>query len=76
MLTSIKAVKGMDDNIKQSIKAADDLYSTAVSRVRQPIEAMFAWLIEKTYIQRASKGLIVYAFCILSAAFFNYTFNP
>ncbi len=81
MLTPIKAVKGMDNIIKQRIKAADDLFSTAVSRVRQPIEAMFAWLIEKTDIQRASKvrstkGLIVHAFGKLSAAFLNYTFKP
>lgn len=81
MLTPIKAVKGMAEVIKQRIKAADDLFSTAVSRVRQPIEAMFAWLIEKTDIQRASKvrstkGLIVHAFGRLSAAFLNYAFNP
>jgi hypothetical protein len=81
MLTPIKAVKGMAEVIKQRIKAADDLFSTAVSRVRQPIEAMFAWLIEKTDIQRASKvrstkGLIVHAFGRLFAAFLNYAFNP
>ncbi|WP_430933115.1 transposase [Saccharicrinis sp. 156] len=79
MLTPVKAVKGMPDIIKQRIKAADDLFSTAVSRVRQPIEAMFSWLIEKTDIQRASKvrstkGLIVHAFGKLSAAFLNYAF--
>jgi len=28
------------------IKAADDLFSTAVSRIRQTIEALFNWLIE------------------------------
>ncbi len=36
-LAPIKAVKGMADVIKQRIKAADDLFSTAVSRVRQPV---------------------------------------
>jgi hypothetical protein len=81
MLTPIKAVKRMAEVTKQRIKAADDLFSTAVSSVRQPIEAMFAWLIEKTDIQRASKirstkGLIVHAFGRLSAAFLNYAFNP
>ncbi len=79
MLTPVKAVKGMSDITKQRIKAADDLFSTAVSRVRRPIEAMFSWLIEKTDIQRASKvrstkGLIVHAFGKLSAAFLNYAF--
>ena len=54
MLTPIKGVKGMSDENKQFNKA-DDLFSTAVSRVRQPIESLFNWLIEKTDIQRASK---------------------
>ena len=55
MLTPVKAVKGMAEVIKQRIKAANDLFSTAVSRVRQPVEAIFNWLIEKTDIQRANK---------------------
>ena len=74
MLTPVKAVKGMAEVIKQRIKAANDLFSTAVSRVRQPIEAIFNWLIEKTDIQRASKvrstnGLMIHAFGRLAAAF-------
>jgi hypothetical protein len=77
MLSPIKAVKGMADNIKQRIKAADDLYSTAVSKVRQPVEAIFNWLIEKVDIQKASKvrslkGLMVHAFGRLAAAFINF----
>ena len=32
--------------IDNLIKAADDLFSTAVSRIRQPVESMFNWLIE------------------------------
>ena len=39
MYTPVKAVKGMADVIKKRDKAANDLFSTAVSRVRQPIEA-------------------------------------
>ncbi|OYT11562.1 MAG: transposase [Bacteroidetes bacterium 4572_112] len=68
MLTPIKGVKGMSDENKQFNKAADDLFSTAVSRVRQPIESLFNWLIEKkTDIQRVSKvgstkGLLVHIF--------------
>ena len=74
MLTPIKEVKGMSDEIKQRIKAADDLFSTAVSRIRQPIEALFNWLIEKADIQKASKvrstkGLLVHAFGRLAAAY-------
>ncbi len=42
MLTPVLAVKAMTDIIKQRIIAADDLYSTAVARIRQPIEAMFS----------------------------------
>jgi hypothetical protein len=74
ILTPIKAVKGMEEVIKQRIKASNDLFSTAVSRVRQPIEAMFNWLIQKTDIQRASKvrstkGLMIHAFGRLATAF-------
>lgn len=79
MLTPIKGVKGMPEVIKQRIKAADDLFSTAVSRVRQPVEAIFNWLIEKTDIQKASKvrstkGLMIHAFGRLAAAFITLAF--
>ncbi len=52
----------------------NDLFSTTVSRIRQPIEALFNWLIEKAGIQKASKvrstkGLIVHAFGRLAAAY-------
>ena len=74
MLSPVKAVKGMEEVIKHRIKAADDLFSTAVSRIRQPVEAIFNWLIEKADIQKASKvrsikGLMVHAFGRLAAAF-------
>nr|WP_320119458.1 transposase [uncultured Marinifilum sp.] len=73
-LAPIKGVKGMPDVIKQRIKAADNLFSTAVSRIRQPVEAIFNWLIEKTDIQKASKvrstkGLMIHTFGRLAAAF-------
>ena len=79
MMTPVKAVKGMADVIKQRIKAADDLYSTAVSRIRQPIESLFNWLIQKTNIQqanlvRATNGLLVHIFGKLAAAFINLAF--
>lgn len=74
MITPVKAVKGQADAISKRDKAADDLFSTAVSRLRQPIESFFNWLIEKTDIQRASKvrsykGLLVHVFGRLAAAF-------
>jgi hypothetical protein len=53
--TPVKLVKGENESIRQFKKAADDLFSTAVSRVRQPIESLFNYLIEKTDIQNASK---------------------
>jgi len=49
-----------------------DCVSTAVSRVRQPVESFFSWLIEKAGIQRASKvrsiaGLVSFVFARLAA---------
>ena len=76
MLTPVKAVKGMEDQEKQRIKAADDLFSTAVSRIRQPNEALFNWMIQKTNIQaaslvRSSNGLLVHAYGRLAAAYIS-----
>lgn len=73
LLTPVKLVKGQSQWTRQFNKAADDLFSTAVSKVRQPIESLFNWLIEKTDIQRASKvrstnGLLVHVFGKLAAA--------
>ena len=71
--TPIKLVKGESIQTRQFKYAADKIFSTAVSRLRQPIESLFNWLIEKTDIQRASKvrstkGLIVHVFGRLAAA--------
>jgi hypothetical protein len=79
MLTPVKAVKGECQEIRNRDKASNDLYSTAVSRVRQPIESFFNWLIQKTDIQRASKvrstkGLLVHLFGKIAAAFINLIF--
>lgn len=73
VLTPVKLIKGESEEIRQFKKAADDLYSTAVSRIRQPIESFFNWLIAKTDIQRASKvrsanGLILHLFGKIAAA--------
>lgn len=79
MLTPVKAVKGECQEIRNRDKASNDLYSTAVSRVRQPIESFFNWLIQKTDIQRASKvrstkGLLVHLFGKIASAFINLIF--
>ena len=74
LLTPVKYKKGQSIEDKQRHKATDDLYSTAVSKIRQPIESLFNWLIEHTDIQRASKvvrstkGLIVHVFGRIAAA--------
>jgi hypothetical protein len=80
MLTPVKAIKGQSTWDKQFNKAADDLFSKAVSTIRQPIEGFFHWLIEKTDFQRASKvrstnGLLIHVFGKLAAAFIYLIFN-
>jgi len=79
MLTPVKGVKGQPEVIKQRDKAANDLFSTAVSTLRQPIGSLFNWLIVKTDIQRASKarstkGLLVHVFGKIAAAFIYLVF--
>ncbi len=80
LLTPVKHKKGQSIQDKQRHKAADDLYSTAVSKIRQPIESLFNWLIEHTDIQRASKvrstkGLIVHVFGRIAAALISKFIN-
>ena len=74
MLTPVKAIKGQAEQERQGQKAYNDLYSTAVSKVRQPIESFFNWLNEKTTIQRAqkvrsTKGLLVHTMGKIAIAF-------
>ncbi|MEJ6791872.1 MAG: transposase [Lacinutrix sp.] len=81
MLTPVKAIKGMPDVLKKFDKAATDLYSRAVSKIRQPIEALFSWIIEKSDIQKASKvrstkGLNLHVYGRLAAAFISLIFKP
>lgn len=80
MIPKIKGVKGQSEMTSQWGKAANDLYSRAVSKVRQPIESLFNWSIERTDIQRASKvratkGLLVHVFGKIAAAFIYLVFN-
>ena len=56
-------------------------YNRLVSRLRQPIESFFNWLIDKTDIQRAgtvrsADGLMVHCFGKLTFAFYLLAFNP
>jgi hypothetical protein len=65
--TPVKKKKG------EQIGMAEEIMSTAVSRIRQPIESLFNWIEEKTGIQTASKvrstqGLLVHVFGKLAAA--------
>lgn len=74
MLTPVKAIKGQCEELKQRDKAFNALFSTAVSKVGQPIGALFNWLNEKTNIQRAMKvisinGLLVHIYGKLAIAF-------
>jgi len=73
--TPVKKKKG-----QQFLELFDQLFSTSVSRVRQPIESLFNWIQEKTNVQMASKvrsynGLMVHVFGRLAAAMFIMIFN-
>lgn len=79
MLIPVKYSKGIPDTIKNFNRAADQLYSKAVSAIRQPIESFFNWLIEKSDIQNASKvrsikGVNLHLFGRLAAAFIGFIF--
>lgn len=74
MFTPVKAIKGELEVIIQREKAARDLFSSAVSKIRQPIESFFNWLNERTNIQRAMKvrstpGLIMHTMGKIAIAF-------
>lgn len=74
MLTPVKVIKGEHIDITQRMKAARDLFSTAVSKIRQPIESFFYWLNERTNIQRTIKvrstpGLLVHTMGKIAISF-------
>jgi hypothetical protein len=75
----VKIIKGTPQETKQRDKAYNDLFSTAVSKVRQPIEAFFNWIIQKSNIQNATKvrstnGLWLHCFGKLAIASLNFVF--
>lgn len=75
VLTPTKKAKG-----QETLFLFEQLWSTAVSRVRQPIESFFNWLEQKTGIQIASKvrslnGLLVHVYGRLAAAMYMLSVN-
>lgn len=77
--TPIKLVKGQSELTRQFDKAANDLFSKAVSSIRQPIEGFFNWIIEKTALQNASKvratnALLVHIWASFATALMFYLF--
>jgi Transposase DDE domain len=77
--TPVKLIKGQTQTERQFKKAADSLFSTAVSTVRQPVESLFNWINEKTELQNASKvralnALMTHIFGALATALFHYIF--
>jgi hypothetical protein len=70
ILTPIKRNKG-----QEQLPFWDRLYSSAISGIKQAIESLNNWLIEKTNIQRASKvrseaGLTAFIFARIACACF------
>lgn len=55
IFTPVKVVKGTAKCLKQRDFAYNNLFSNAVSKIRQPIESFFNWIIQKSGIQNASK---------------------
>lgn len=75
LMLPFKYHRGHSTEYKNRHKAANDLASTAISKIRQPIESLFAWIIEKTDLQRASKvrsykGLLKHVFGRIASAIF------
>lgn len=74
LYTPVKKAKG-----QEHLSLIDQVRSTQVSRIRQPIESLFNWIEAKTGIQTASKvrsynGLMVHVFGKLAAAMFLLAF--
>jgi hypothetical protein len=65
----------------KELSKAEKYYNRLVSRLRQPIESFFNWLIDKTDIQRAgtvrsTDGLMLHCWGKLTVAFYLLVFNP
>jgi hypothetical protein len=57
ILTPVKLVKGEPDVFRQREKAANDLFSCAVSSVGQPVESLFNWLNVKPVCNKPEKSV-------------------
>jgi hypothetical protein len=73
IITPMKDKKGTPLITKQFDQAFNDLFSSAVSIIRQPIESFFNWLQQITNIQTASKvrssaGLVTHVYGKIAAA--------
>ena len=65
----------------KELSQTEKYYNRLVSKLRQPIESFFKWLIDKTDIQRAGRvrsteGLMIHCFGKLTFAMFLLVFNP
>jgi len=65
----------------QELSATEKYYNRMVSKLRQPIESFFKWLIDKTDIQsagrvRSTEGLMVHCRGKLTFATYFLVFNP
>jgi hypothetical protein len=65
----------------KELSQPEKYYNRLVSRLRQPIESFFNWLIDKTDIQRAgtvrsTEGLMIHCWGKLTFAFYLLVFNP
>src|SRR5215210_594400 len=65
----------------KELSAAEKYYNRMVSKIRQPIESFFKWLIDKTDIQRAGRvrsteGLMIHCWGKLTFAAYLLVFNP
>jgi hypothetical protein len=72
--TPVKLKRG-----QHRLDAADRLYSTYVSRMRQPIESLFKWLVKRVGLQdgsriRSEKGAILHCFGRLAAGLYIIAF--
>lgn len=77
IITPLKQVKGKSQALIHFDKAHDDLFSKAVSALKQPLESFFNWLIAKTNSQNASrirstKGLIFHVYAKVAAALLSW----
>jgi hypothetical protein len=75
LMLPFKYHRGHSKEYKNRHKAANDIASSAISKIRQPIESLFAWIIEKTDVQKASKvrsykGLLKHVFARIASAIF------